>query len=70
MGKVIVFSTPGCSFCTSAKAILNANNIPFSTIDLHTFPTMWQLMKERSNGKLTVPQIFFQTKYVGVSACD
>ncbi|MDX1808644.1 MAG: glutaredoxin domain-containing protein [Sulfurospirillaceae bacterium] len=32
--RVIIFTAPGCSWCTTAKQYLKRNNIKFKTIDV------------------------------------
>lgn len=67
MGYLIVFSTLSCPFCIKAKRILQENDLPFVEINLHDHPSQWSLMQSRTNGKSSVPQIFFGSSFIGVS---
>jgi len=65
MGKIVVYTTAGCQFCDVAKQILTQHNLAFTEIDLYCFPSRWKEMQSLSNGKKTVPQIFFHTEHIG-----
>ena len=68
MGLIVVFSTLACPFCREAKRILDDVSCSYLEINLHEYPSLWKLMKERSGGKATVPQIFFAKEHIGVGS--
>lgn len=65
MGLIVVFSTLACPFCREAKRILDSVSCSYLEINLHEYPSLWKVMKERSGGKSTVPQIFFAKEHIG-----
>lgn len=64
MGKVTVFSINGCPHCIKAKEALKSRNIPFTEINLSSYPDKRSDLLKLSNA-LTVPQIFFNEKHLG-----
>ena len=65
MKKVIVYMGPRCAFCDAAKRLLNRNNIPYKEINIAIEEGMRDEMLKKSNGKKTIPQIFFDDYHVG-----
>ena len=63
--KVEIFTGPLCYYCKKAIALLDKENIKYTKIDLGIYPNKRKEMLERSNGKLTIPQIFIDTKSIG-----
>jgi glutaredoxin len=63
-GNVLVYSITGCPHCMKAKNTLQENNIPYTDINLDTFPQCREDVKTRT-GRSTVPQIFFNATHVG-----
>ena len=61
--KVIVFSTPTCSWCRKLKSYLKENKIRFVDVDVSKDPKAVQDMIKRS-GKHGVPQIWINNKPV------
>ena len=59
MKKVTVFMGPMCSFCEAAKRLLARNNIPFKEINIAEEEGQKEIMLKKSNGRRTIPQIFF-----------
>lgn len=55
--KVIIYSTPNCTYCNMAKEFFTANNISFESIDVATDIARRQEMIEKS-GQMGVPVIF------------
>ncbi|MCD4724445.1 MAG: thioredoxin family protein [Bacteroidales bacterium] len=53
--RVTVYSTPGCSWCTTLKTYLRKNGIQFSDIDVSRDTAMAEEMMRRS-GQQGVPQ--------------
>jgi len=61
--KVIVFSTPTCSFCTAAKRYFRQQGIKFRDVDVSRDPTAARDMVRRS-GQQGVPVIDIGGKIV------
>ena len=65
MKNVIMYMGPQCNFCDAAKRLLNRNNIPFKEINIAIEDGKKDEMLEKSNGRKTIPQIFFDENHVG-----
>ena len=65
MKNVIVYTGPMCNFCDAAKRLLNRNNIPYKEIDIAIEDGKRDEMLAKSNGRRTIPQIFFNEYHVG-----
>ena len=65
MKNVIVYTGPMCNFCDAAKRLLNRNNIPYKEINIATEVGKKDEMLAKSNGRRTIPQIFFNDHHVG-----
>jgi glutaredoxin-like YruB-family protein len=60
--KVIVFSTPTCSFCNSAKRYFKEKNIKFKDIDVSKDLAALKDMQRRTNGNTGVPVILINNR--------
>ncbi|QQR91107.1 MAG: glutathione peroxidase [Myxococcales bacterium] len=58
---VLLFTKPGCSFCTKAKAMLKEKGWEYSEVTAS--PRMLRAVSE----KATTPQVFIDGKYIGDS---
>ena len=65
MKNVTVYMGPMCNFCDAAKRLLNRNNIPYKEINIAIEEDKMHEMLSKSNGKRTIPQIFFGNHHVG-----
>ena len=65
MKNITVYSGPLCAFCDAAKRLLGRNNLSFKEIDISTDPNLMDEMINKSGGKRTIPQIFFDEDHVG-----
>ena len=65
MKKILMYSGPMCNFCEAAKRLLNRNNLKFDIIDISEGADIRDEMIKKSNGKKTIPQIFFDDHHVG-----
>ena len=65
MKNVIMYMGPQCNFCDAAKRLLNRNNIQFKEINIAIEDGKKDEMLEKSNGRKTIPQIFFDENHVG-----
>ena len=65
MKKIQMYSGPMCSFCDAAKRLLDRNNLKYEVVDISQGENLKDEMIAKSNGKRTIPQIFFDDKHVG-----
>ena len=65
MKKVTVYMGPMCAFCDAAKRLLKRNNIPYNEINVALEEKKREEMLNKSNGKRTIPQIFFNELHIG-----
>ena len=65
MKKIIMYTGPMCNFCEDAKRLFSRNNIKYKEIDISTKDGLRDEMIKKSNGKRTIPQIFFDDKHIG-----
>ena len=65
MKKIIMYSGPMCNFCDAAKRLLLRNNLSFEEIDISSKEGLKEEMINKSNGKQTIPQIFFDNEHIG-----
>jgi len=68
MPPVVVYTTPYCSYCVSAKALLRRKGVQYTEINVADAPDQRAEMVKRANGLRTVPQIFIGSEHVG--GCD
>ena len=65
MKNITMYTGPMCNFCDAAKRLLNRNNIPYKEINIATEDGKKDEMLAKSNGRRTIPQIFFNEYHVG-----
>ena len=65
MKNVDMYMGPRCNFCDAAKRLLVRNNIPFKEINIALEEGKREEMLNKSNGRKTIPQIFFNEFHVG-----
>ena len=65
MKKIIMYSGPMCNFCEAAKRLLERNKLKYEVIDISTEESLRDEMIKKSNGKRTIPQIFFENDHIG-----
>jgi len=65
MKNIIMYTGPFCSFCEAAKRLFKRNNLNFEEIDISMEESLRDEMIKKSNGKRTIPQIFFDDKHIG-----
>ena len=65
MKNITMYSGPLCNFCEAAKRLLVRNNLKFREIDISTKNGLREEMIQKSNGKRTIPQIFFDNDHIG-----
>lgn len=67
MAEVVIYTKPGCPYCSAAKALLSKKGAEFTEIIASNDPEKKQEMIQKSGGKATFPQIFIDGKHVGGS---
>ena len=65
MKKVTVYMGPRCNFCDAAKRLLARNKIPYIEINIAIEDGKREEMLNKSNGRQTIPQIFFNELHIG-----
>ena len=65
MKNIIMYTGPMCNFCDSAKRLFLRNNIKYEEIDITSKDGLRDEMIKKSNGRRTIPQIFFDDYHVG-----
>ncbi len=65
MKKITIYTGPICNHCDAAKRLLQRNSLQFSEIDISSGPEVLNEMIKKSNGKRTIPQIFFDNIHIG-----
>ncbi|MFA4950177.1 glutaredoxin 3 [Brevundimonas sp.] len=67
MADVVIYTKPGCPYCTAAKALLDKKGVDFTEIVASNDPEKKQEMIQRSGGRMTFPQVFVGEKHIGGS---
>ena len=65
MKKIYMYSGPLCNYCEAAKKLLKRNNLEYDVIDISTTESLRDEMIAKSNGRRTIPQIFFGNEHIG-----
>ena len=65
MKNIIMYTGPMCNFCEAAKRLFSRNNIKYQEIDISSKDGLMDEMIKKSNGRRTIPQIFFNELHVG-----
>ena len=65
MKNVTVYMGPMCGYCDAAKRLLKRNNIPYNEINVALEEEKREEMLNKSNGRRTIPQIFFNEIHIG-----
>ena len=65
MKTITMYTGPMCNFCDAAKRLFSRNNLKYNEIDISSKEELRDEMIEKSNGKRTIPQIFFDEKHIG-----
>lgn len=67
MKKITIYSKEICPYCVKAKNLLKRKGLNYEEIIVNT-DEIKQNMIKKSNGRMTVPQIFIGEYHVG--GCD
>ena len=65
MKNILMYTGPRCNFCDAAKRLFSRNNLKFNEIDISSKEGLRDEMIKKSNGRRTIPQIFFDDYHVG-----
>ena len=65
MKNITMYTGPMCNFCEAAKRLLLRNNLEFKELDISTKDGLREEMIKKSNGRRTIPQIFFEDQHIG-----
>ncbi|WP_075520909.1 glutaredoxin 3 [Candidatus Pelagibacter communis] len=65
MKKITIYTGPVCNYCDAAKRLLRRNSLEFNEIDISSGPEVLNEMINKTNGKRTIPQIFFDNEHIG-----
>ncbi len=68
MADIVIYTKPGCPYCSSAKALLDKKGVAYQEIVASNDPEKKQEMIQKSGGAATFPQIFIDGKHIG--GCD
>ena len=66
--NVIIYTSSLCGFCYRAKSLLKRKGISYKEINIDLKWEKRNEMVKKSNGKTSVPQIFFKNHHIG--GCD
>tara|TARA_Y100000748_G_scaffold45070_1_gene33645 strand:+ start:90 stop:344 length:255 start_codon:yes stop_codon:yes gene_type:complete len=65
MKNIIIYTGPFCNYCDAAKRLLTRNNATFKEINIAKVDGAKDEMIKKTNGKMTIPQIFFDDQHIG-----
>ncbi len=68
MPKIEIYTKDYCPYCVLAKSILQQYGARYSEHSLTESPAQFDTMVKRSDGRRTVPQIFFNG--IGIGGAD
>ena len=65
MKNITIYTGPLCNYCDAAKRLLIRNNATFKEINIAKVDGARDEMIKKTNGKKTIPQIFFDDQHIG-----
>ena len=65
MKNITIYTGPMCNYCDAAKRLLTRNNLTYNEIDIAQVDGAMDEMIKKTNGKKTIPQIFFDDQHIG-----
>ena len=65
MKKIFIYASSICSYCISAKRLLEEEKLIYEEILIDNNPEFRNEMIKLSKGMKTVPQIFFDEMHIG-----
>jgi len=63
--KILLYSSMLCPYCFAAKKLLKKLNLDFEEVLVDNDPKIKNQMIKLSNGRVTVPQVFFGENHIG-----
>ena len=63
--KILVYSSMLCPYCFAAKKLLKKLNLKFEEVLVDNDSKIKNQMIKLSNGRTTVPQVFFGENHIG-----
>ena len=63
--KITVYTSDNCTFCNSAKDLLKDKKLNFKEINISKNNSLKKEMIKKSNGLMTVPQVFINSRHIG-----
>jgi len=65
MNRIEIYTTRYCPYCIAAKRLLSRKGVEFTEIDVSGDAKGRSKMVARTNGCMTVPQVFIGSTHVG-----
>lgn len=65
MPSIEIYTKDTCPYCHIAKAILREHGAHYSEYSLTALPGLFPVMRQRAEGRVTVPQIFIDGVPIG-----
>ena len=66
--KVEIYTWSFCPYCIRAKALLDKKGVDYSEYCIDGDEDARDVMRERANGRSSLPQIFINDRHIG--GCD
>ena len=63
--EILLYTSDNCTFCNSAKELLKNKKLNFKEINISKNNLLKKKMVEKTNGLMTVPQIFINSNHIG-----
>ena len=63
--KILIYTSNNCAFCNSAKELFNKKKLKFEEINISQNNNLKEEMIKKTNGLMTVPQIFINSIHIG-----
>lgn len=67
MAKVEIYTAAGCGYCVRALRLLESKQVAFDHTDVTLSSELRAEMRQRANGRTSVPQIFIDGEHIGGS---
>jgi len=67
MAEIEIYTSPFCPYCWRAKRLLERKGLAFNEVDVLLHPGRRAEMREKAEGRTTVPQIFINGRGIGGS---
>ena len=61
--EILLYTSDNCTFCNSAKELLKNKKLNFKEINISKNNLLKKKMVEKTNGLMTVPQIFINSNH-------